>query len=193
MLPTSIHNLVQLFTRLPGIGPKVAERFVYHFLMNGKGEVKRFIDGFEELAKTIQSCESCFTFAESSPCSLCGNAMRDKTMVCVVAMPSQIPAIEKTGYHGVYHVLRGVINPSEDKGPEHLKIIELKKRTGIKELILALNPDLDGEATMLYLQQEFKNTGVTITRLARGLPMGSDIEYADEITLGDAFKNRKTL
>lgn len=166
---------------------------MFHLLMNGKGEVQRLSQGLEDLISKIKTCEVCQDFAESSPCAVCADASRDHTTVCVVAMPSNIPPIEKTGFKGVYHVLRGTLDPTEDRGPEALKIEELRKRPGVKEIILALNPDLDGEATMLYLKDLFKTSEIKISRLARGLPMGSDIEYTDEITLGDAFKNRKQL
>ena len=154
----------------------------------------------KELIETVRSCEVCWNFTDTSPCSLCQNTQRDQTTICVVTDPQDLTVIEHTGeYRGVYHVLRGLLDPSDEESLARMKAKELLQRTKnneqgtmVKEIILALNPDLSGETTMLYLEKEIKKTNpaIKITRLARGLPMGSDLRYADEITLTSAIKNR---
>ena len=200
MYSRSIQNLINSLKKLPSVGERTAERYVFHLLGKGKGDVKELNSALDELLKNTKSCEVCWNFADSTPCPICADPKRDHTMVCVVAEPQDIPAIEKTGaFHGVYHVLRGTLEMTDEENFAKLKIRELLKRlyplvkTKITEVILALNPDLPGETTAMYLEREIKTKWPKIktTRLARGLPMGSDLQYADEITLGSALKNRR--
>ncbi len=196
--PKSIQNLIDQFTKLPGIGPKTAERLVFYLLYQPQRELFQFGEAIEHLKNSAKQCQKCFNFAESDPCHICANSKRSSSQVCIVAKPQDIQAIEKTGaYQGLYHVLGGNINPIENHYPENLRIKELitKVQSGtVNEIILALNPDLPGETTSLYLIKTLKQyPQIKITRLARGLPMGADLEYADEITLDNAFKNRQLL
>jgi len=202
MYSRSINNLIHSLKKLPSVGQRTAERFVFYWLKSGKQEVNNLREALEELLKNTKSCEICWNFDDLSPCYLCRDQKRNKSLICVVLSPQDIQAIERTGeYTGVYHVLRGVIETSDmEESLKKIKIAELITRTKdvknpIKEIILGLNPDLPGETTMLYLEKEIKNISpeIKITRLARGLPMGSDLEYADEITLGNALKNRISL
>ncbi|MEK7131211.1 MAG: recombination mediator RecR [Patescibacteria group bacterium] len=194
MYSKSIQNLMDAFRKLPTVGQRTAERFVFYLLKSGKKEVGEITLALKELIDNVKSCEVCWDFSDHNPCAICNNKTRDQSLLCVVSEPQDIPVLERTGvYGGLYHVLRGVIEPGDEEGLEKIKIKELFKRIEeIKEIILALNPDLAGETTMLYFEKEIKrlNPNLKITRLARGLPMGSDIQYADEITLGSAIKNR---
>ena len=195
--PAAIQELLDHFARLPGIGPKSAERFVFYLLSRPPEEIERFGKAIERIRKRVQRCSMCFDFAESDPCAYCADSGRDQATVCVVAESPDVLAIEKTGeYRGVYHVLGGVLRPTEGMTPDRLRIKELRKRVesdGIKEVILATNPDIEGEATALYISQQLKPLGIAITRLAKGLPMGSDLEYADEVTLASALKGRRSV
>ncbi len=182
------------------MGERTAERYVFRLLKSGKGEVNELRAALDELLKNTKSCELCWNFADSTPCPVCANTKRDHATVCVVADPQDVPAIEKTDqFNGVYHVLRGVLEVDNEENFAKVKIRELLKRSHpmakikVTEIILALNPDLPGETTAMYLEKNIKkiNPKIKITRLARGLPMGSDLQYADEITLGSALKNRK--
>lgn len=195
--PANIRNLIQQFSKLPTIGPKTAERIVLYLLSKNDGELDVFSLAIQEIKGRIKRCAECFNFSETNPCSVCSDSRRDHTMVCVVAKPQDIYAIEKTkNYSGVYFVLGGCVNPIEGVTLDTLNIKPLEQlivKNKVSELILAFNPDVEGETTILTLQKYFEKNGMKITRLARGLPMGSDIEYADEITLGDALKGRKIL
>ena len=197
MYAAPIEKLIDALKKLPSVGQKTAERFIFHWLASGKKEVDNLRGALEELLKNIKSCEVCWNFSDATPCQICTNVKRDHNTVCVVSEPPDIVAIEKTGeYHGTYHVLRGLIDMSDGTELNSLKIKELWKRLNqnkISEVILALNPDLPGETTAMYLEREIKTKWPKIktTRLARGLPMGSDLQYADEITLGSALKNRR--
>jgi recombination protein RecR len=199
MYARPIQQLIQAFRNLPSVGERTAERYVFSLLRSGKKEVAELTLALKHLSDTIRSCEICWNFSDKTPCAICSDNKRDKTIVCVVADPQDLEAIEKTrGYAGLYHVLRGVIRADEDDNLRYLKIKELITRiqqNPVAEVILAFNPDVPGETTMMYLEKEMKkNTPeVKITRLARGLPMGSDLQYADEITLGSALKNRLTM
>lgn len=193
----SIDNLIRELKKLPSVGTHTAERFVFHWLNAGKKEVADMQRAIKELIENVRSCEVCQTFSDSSPCAICRNDKRDRTTVCVVAIPQDIIALEQTGeFRGIYHVLRGTIEASDEGSIDRLKIDELINRvresTVVQEVILALSPDLPGETTMLYLSKKLSEARpqIKITRLARGLPMGSDIQYADEVTLGSALKNR---
>lgn len=199
MYPPSIQHLIDRFTKLPGVGPKTAERFVFYLLKRGRRTVAELTEALTNLQDRARSCAICFDFSESDLCHICANHARDAATICVVADPQDAQAIERSGaFHGRYHVLRGVLDPARDIGPEDLKINELFERVQtsnppVREIILALNPDLPGETTSLYLTKQLKAYTIRITRLARGLPLGSDVDYADEITLTDALNGRQTL
>ncbi len=199
MYSDSINNLINAFKKLPSVGQRTAERFVFALLKSGKKDVNNLRSALDALLAKTKSCEICWNFDDSSPCAICLDKTKDHGLICVISDPQDLPAIEKTGeYRGLYHVLRGLIEAGdEEKSLARSKIKELimrLKKEKIRELVLALNPDLPGETTMLYLERIIKNKfpDIKITRLARGLPMGSDLQYADEITLGSAFKNRRT-
>lgn len=200
MYSDSINKLIKELKKLPSVGQKMAERFVFHWLAKGKKDVDEMRQALEELLKRVKSCEVCWNFSETSPCPICSDGRRDKSIVCVVAGSQDLAALEKTNeYKGLYHILRGVVDLADESAAnEQLKTKELWKRltakpNEIKEVILALNPDLPGETTAMYIERQIKKNWpkIKITRLARGLPMGSDLEYADEITLTSALKNRK--
>ncbi|HQF56970.1 MAG TPA: recombination mediator RecR [Candidatus Magasanikbacteria bacterium] len=195
MYSKPIQELINAFAKLPSVGERTAERYVFHLLRSGKKDVAELTLALKDLIDNIKSCETCWNFSDSNPCPICIDNKRDHTTICVVANFPDIEAIEKIGfYSGVYHVLRGTIKADDEL--DNLKIKELLKRIkldkNLQEIILALNPNLEGETTMMYLQREIKkiNPNLNITRLARGLPMGSDLQYADEITLESALKNR---
>jgi recombination protein RecR len=191
-----IHTLIRALSRLPSVGPRTAERFVFHMLKSGKKEVSDLSLALQELMRTIRSCEICWDFSDHNPCAICSNKKRDSTTIAVVAEPQDVQALEKIGsYTGVYHILRGTLSADMDKQNTSIKINELFKRiqsNPIKEIILALNPNMDGETTMMYFESEIKRKfpTVIVSRLARGLPTGSELQYADEITLENALKSR---
>jgi len=195
--PHALEQLIREFTKLPGIGPKTAERLVYYLLKQPKEELVSLADSLRQAKDEVVICRQCFRFADQDPCPICADKRRDKSLLCVVAESQNIPVIEKTGaFAGHYHVLGGLISPLEGITPDKLKIGELEQRlktNGVKEVILALNPDLDGETTSLYLAKLIKPIGIKVTRLARGLPMGADLEYADEVTLENAILGRKEI
>lgn len=196
--PRSIQNLINQFAKLPSVGPKTAERLVFYLLKQPESELHQFGEAIELIKNHIKICSICFNFAESDPCHICSDRQRDPGLVCLVAKPQDIIALEKTGsFNGRYHVLGGQINPLEGRGPEQIRIKELLariKNDRVKEIVLALNPDLAGETTTLYLTKLLKQyPELRITRLARGLPMGADLEYADEVTLENAIKERKQI
>ena len=183
---------------LPGIGRKTAERFVFYLLKQNKGDINSFSQHLKDLHDNLHLCPNCFNFSgQQGPCSICLDSMRDQRIICIVEEIHDLTVIENTNeYKGTYHVLGGKIDPLEGVGAENLnvkKLIERIKTQNINELILALNPDIQGEATILYLRKLFTSLPIKISLLARGLPMGSDIEYADEITLGNALKGRQEL
>lgn len=196
MYSKSIDNLISTFSRLPSVGPRTAERFVFHLLKSGKKEVTELILALKQLGTTVKSCTVCWDFSDESPCIICKNTSRDESMLCMVAEPQDVHVLEKTGvFKGKYYVLRGTISPDTDPSDPALKIRELATRvqdTKIKEVILAFNPDITGETTMMFLAKQLRELrpDLKVTRLARGLPMGSDLQYADDITLGSALKNR---
>ncbi|HBB38540.1 MAG: Recombination protein RecR [Candidatus Magasanikbacteria bacterium GW2011_GWD2_43_18] len=196
MYSKSIEQLIKAFSKLPSVGPRTAERFVFHLLKSGKKDAAEITNALKGLIENIKSCEICWDFSDTSPCKICADTKRDASALCIVTESQELQQIEKTGaFTGRYHVLRGVIKPGNPDSVKYLKVAELLKRVKIddvKEIILALNPDLPGETTMLYLQNVMKKESpdIKVTRLARGLPMGSDLQYADEITLGSALKNR---
>ncbi|MFA6228136.1 MAG: recombination mediator RecR [Patescibacteria group bacterium] len=198
MSESNIKNLVDKFARFPSIGPKTAERMVYYLLRQSPEKMDELSSAIHQLKNSITACNICFNFSESNPCPICSDLRRDRRIICIVAKPQDISAIEKTGsYNGVYHVLGGNINPLENIMPENLRLKELLARIKDNEaceLILALNQDMIGETTALYLSKLLKQfSQVTVTRLARGLPMGADLEYADEVTLESAISGRREL
>ncbi|MBI3290780.1 recombination protein RecR [Candidatus Falkowbacteria bacterium] len=194
----SIKDLIDQFSRLPGIGPKTAERLVFYLLKQPKEDLVRFGDTLGHLKDKIIKCLECQNFAEENPCVICQDRNRSHKVICIVAKPQDLLALEKTSeYKGVYHVLGGVIDPMEGITPDHLNIrvlVERIKKNGVIEIILALNSDMPGETTVLYLTKllkQFRN--IRVTRLAQGLPIGSDLEYVDEVTLGSALKGRREV
>ncbi|MCR4280007.1 MAG: recombination mediator RecR [Candidatus Komeilibacteria bacterium] len=195
--PRALQKLIEQFDRLPGIGPKTSEKLVYYLLNRPKEDLKEFADSLLRAKDEITVCPNCYNFSDRSPCGICSDRSRLKDMICVVAETADLQAIEKTtDYNGVYHVLQGNINPPEGITPDKLRIKELTDRISRdkpKEVILALNNDIAGETTTLYLSKLLKNQNLKITRLAKGLPSGSEIEYADDITLGYAIRDRKEI
>lgn len=197
MLPQSIQKLIDQFDKLPGIGPKTAERLAFWLLKKPQADLEAFAQSIREAKKDLIICSSCQNISEQSPCPICLDQNRDHQTICVVAETHDLQTIERLKeYQGIYHVLGGVINHLEGIGPDNLNIPPLVhkiKNDGVKEVILALNPDMEGESTSFYLSKLLKPFNIKVTRLAKGLPSGSDIEYADEITLSSALKNRKEL
>lgn len=195
--PSSIQNLVDHFSRLPTVGPKTAERYVFYLLKQEPEELQKLAQAIAELKEKITICQTCLAVSESNPCSICSDNKRDKNLLCVVANTRDMLMIEATGqYNGLYHVLGGTINTIEGVKPEQLNISQLTERVSqnkIREIILALNPTLEGETTAMYLVKLLRTQKIKITRLARGLPMGADLEYADEMTLTNALKYRNEL
>ncbi len=197
VLPPSVSRLIEAFSRLPGIGPKTAARLTF-YLFRAPDEVTIGLsDALRDLKEKTTLCERCFNITEKSPCPICSDPGRDQSTICVVEEPMDLIAIERTGaYHGLYHVLHGVISPVEGIGPDDLKIHELLERLRsepVKEIILATNPTMEGEATAMYIARQVRPFGVKVTRLARGLPVGGDLEYADGVTLTRAMEGRQEL
>lgn len=195
--PEAVTRLVDEFSRLPGIGPKTASRLTYYLLRAPVEQVKAFGEAVGQLRDRITFCSRCFNITESDPCPVCVDGQREQETLCVVEEPLDVLAIERTGeYRGLYHVLHGAISPVEGVGPDDLRIAELvvRVRSGsIDEVILATNPSLEGEATAMYVQRQLLPLGVRVTRLARGLPVGGDLEYADAITLARALEGRREM
>lgn len=187
-------KLIEYFQKLPSIGPKTAQRLALHVIKMPENEVKNFANSLIEAKTKISYCENCFNMSCSSPCEICQDTTRNKKIICVVAETKDLMAIEKTNeYRGLYHVLQGLISPIDGIGPEDIRIKELLYRitnNDTQEVILALNPSVEGEATSLYLHKLIKPFNIKITRIAFGLPMGSELEYADEMTLTRAIEGR---
>lgn len=193
-IPKVVQDLVEAFERLPGIGPKTAQRLTYHLLHAPKEEAESLAKAALDLKEKTVLCETCFNIAETSPCPICTDLSRDHTIVAVVEDPLDVLALEKANFKSLYHVLHGSISPMENIGPEELKIRELLPRLKsgkVKEIILATNPTMEGEATAMYIDRLISPLGIKVTRIARGLPVGGDIEYADETTLLRALEGRK--
>ncbi|HEX6506711.1 MAG TPA: recombination mediator RecR [Chloroflexota bacterium] len=192
-----VARVVDELSRLPGIGPKTAQRLTYHLLRAPMEQAQALADAITDLKQNVVLCSQCFNITERSPCEICADPQRDGTRICVVEEPLDVVALERTGqYEGRYHVLHGALSPIEGIGPEELKVRELLQRLqpgAVEEVILATNPNLEGDATAMYLTRLIQPIGVTVTRLARGLPVGGDLEYADEITLGNALAGRSQL
>jgi recombination protein RecR len=192
-----VQDLIDELGRLPGIGPKSAQRIAFHLLSADTTDVSRLAQVLIEVKDKVRFCRTCFNVAESDECRICLDARRDPAVICVVEEPKDVVAIERTReFRGRYHVLGGAISPIEGVGPDDLKVKELMTRLAdgtVTELILATDPNLEGEATATYLARLVKPMGLRVTRLASGLPVGGDLEYADEVTLGRAFEGRRLL
>ena len=190
-----VAKLIEAFNKLPGIGPKSAQRLAYYLLRRPDGEAKTLAEAILTLKEKIRLCSVCFNITDCEPCLICQDKERDHSKICVVERPSDIPPLERTGkYKGVYHVLHGTISPAQGIGPEELKVKELLSRLqngSVTEVILATNPNLEGETTAMYLRRMILPLNIRISRLARGLPFGSDLEYADDMTLGQALEDRR--
>jgi recombination protein RecR len=193
----AIQDLIDELGRLPGVGPKSAQRIAFHVLSADPADVNRLANALRKVKELVRFCTTCFNVAESDQCRVCRDTRRSNEVLCVVEEPKDVVAIERTGeFRGRYHVLGGAINPLEGIGPDNLRIRELLIRLGtgeVKELILATDPNTEGEATATYLALMVKPMGIAVTRLASGLPVGGDLEYADEITLGRAFEGRRAV
>jgi recombination protein RecR len=204
ILPKSITKLIESFEKLPGIGPKSAQRLTFYLLHVPQEELDNFGDNLKQLKNQTILCSVCKNVTEKDPCDICANPSRDQKIICMVEQPTDVLSIERTGkYHGLYHVLHGVIDPLNNIGPDEIYIADLLKRirnriSDLTELIIATNPNMEGEATAMYIQKQIsqieKNhhlSSINITRLAHGLPVGADIEYADEVTLSRAIEGRR--
>ena len=201
MTPDGIHGaagpvarLVDELHKLPGIGPKTAQRLTYYLVRMPEEQARELADAVISLKERIVLCSECFNITESDPCNICADPGRDRTAICVVEEALDVVSLEKTrSYRGLYHVLHGAISPMNGIGPDELKIQPLlgRIRDGVREIILATNPNLEGEATSMYVHRLLAPLGVTVTRPARGLPVGGDLEYADEVTLGRAIEGRQ--
>lgn len=190
-------KLIECFQKLPSIGPKTAQRLALHVVKMPLHDVEDFAAAILEAKNTISYCEICFNMTSHSPCEICSNPMRDRQTICVVSETKDLIAIEKTNeYKGLYHVLQGLISPMDGIGPDDIRVRELLARVhenDIKEVILALNPSVEGEATSLYLCKLLKPFNIKVSRIAFGLPLGSELEYADELTLARALEGRQIL
>lgn len=195
--PEPVTRLIEAFAQLPGIGPKTASRLTFYLLRRPAEQAEALADALREMKQRTVFCSTCFNITEVSPCAICGDERRDRSILCVVEEPLDVVAIDRTGeYRGLYHVLHGAISPVDGIGPDELRINELMARLKaepVQEVLLATNPNLEGEATAMYLAQLIQPSGVRITRLARGLPVGGDLEYADTVTLGRALQGRREM
>ena len=196
-LARPLARLIDELSKLPGVGPKTAQRLAYHILRASNGDAESLAQAVRSVKTDLRYCGTCFNIAEADPCAVCESSERDHRVVCVVEEPLDVLAIERTNlFKGLYHVLHGAISPVNGVRPEDLRIKELGARVragGVEELILATNPNLEGEATAMYIAQSLGDTDVRVTRLARGLPIGGDLEYADELTVGRALEGRRAL
>lgn len=194
--PEPIQRLIEAFHRLPGVGPKSAQRLAYHMLRAPEQEARALADALLEVKQRIHLCSVCMNITEQDPCSYCTNDRRDRTTICVVEQALDLLAIERSGYRGLYHVLHGVLNPMDGVGPEDIHVRELIVRLQdgtAQEVIMATNPSLEGEATAMYIQRLIGPAGLKVTRLARGLPSGADLEYTDDVTLARALEGRREI
>lgn len=195
--PKSIASLIEHFQKFPSVGPKSAQRMAFYLLRMPKSEVEKFAQSMLDAKENTKTCEICFNLSSTSPCEICTSPQRDISTICVVAETKDLIAIEKTNeYKGLYHVLQGLISPMDGIGADDIRIKELLNRLtdeNVKEVILALSPSVEGEATSLYLNKLIKPFGIKISRIAFGLPVGADLEYADEITIAKAIEGRREL
>jgi recombination protein RecR len=198
LLVEPVAKLIDEFSRLPGIGPKTASRLVFYLLRAPEEQAGSLADALRELRDRITFCRVCFNITETDPCAVCTDEGRDRSVLCVVEEPLDVIAIERTrDFHGLYHVLHGTIAPVEGIGPDELRIAELLPRLDadppVREVIIATNPNMAGEATAMYIARQLEGRDVRVTRLARGLPVGGDLEYADEVTLSRALAGRQAM
>lgn len=189
--------LAEQFAKLPGIGKKSAMRLAFHILNSSEADAQKFADAIINAKKLVKYCKVCQNITDTEVCSVCSNPKRDTSVICVTESPKDVISIEKTGeYHGLYHVLHGAISPMDNIGPQDIKIPELLSRLNdenIKEVIMATNPTIEGEATAMYIARLIKPLGIKVTRIAHGIPVGGDLEYADEITLTRAMEGRREM
>ncbi|MFH0937564.1 MAG: recombination mediator RecR [Candidatus Daviesbacteria bacterium] len=193
-IPKVVQSLIEAFERLPGIGPKTAQRLTYHLLHAPKEETEALAKAAIDLKEKTVICQTCFNISEENPCQICSDPLRERSIIAVVEDPLDVLALEKADFKGLYHVLHGSISPMENIGPGELHIRELLPRLKngeVKEIILATNPTMEGEATAMYIERLISPLGVKVTRIARGLPVGGDLEYADATTLSRALEGRK--
>ena len=190
-------NLIEHFRALPGLGQKTAVRLAYHVLDMDAAAAKSLAGAILEAKEKIGYCNTCFNLSDRNPCAICADEKRDHSVICVVEQPQDVAAMERMHeYKGVYHVLHGALSPLEGVGPDDLRIKELLTRlydTSVKEIIMATNPNVEGEATAMYIAKLLKPSGIKVTRIAHGLPIGGDLEYADEVTLAKAMENRREI
>jgi recombination protein RecR len=195
--PEPVARLIDALQRLPGIGPKTAQRLTFYLLKRPRDEVRELSEALLAVKERIVYCRTCFNVTDQDPCRICADSSRDARLICIVEEPNDLLAMERTGeYRGLYHVLLGALSPLDGIGPEDLKIRELLARLdagGVTEVILATNPNVEGEATALYLAKLLRPLGVRVTRIARGLPVGGDLEYADQVTLSKALEGRREI
>ena len=198
LLVEPVARLIDEFSRLPGVGPKTASRLAFYLLRAPEEQARSLADALRELRERTVFCSMCFNITETDPCAVCTDEGRDRSIICVVEEPLDVIAIERTrDYYGLYHVLHGTIAPVEGIGPDELRIAELLSRLDtmppVREVIIATNPNMEGEATAMYIARQIEGKGVRVTRLARGLPVGGDLEYADEVTLSRALTGRQLM
>ena len=195
-LPDPLNRLIEELVRLPGIGPKGAQRLAFHLLKTPREFTDRLVDALNDVKERVTYCSICNTITDTDPCAFCSSDARDRQVICVVEEPQNVSAIEKTReFKGMYHVLMGALSPLQGIGPDDLKIKGLLGRigTGVTEVILATNPNVEGEATAIYLARLLKPLGVKVTRIAMGVPVGSDLEYADEVTMHKSIEGRREV
>jgi len=197
VLPESLQQLIDQFKRLPGIGGKSAQRLAFHVLRTPREDAERLCDAIRQVKDRVTYCTTCSNITDVDPCPICADESRDRRSICVVEEPQNVNVVEKTGgFRGTYHVLMGAISPLSGVGPDDLKIKGLLSRIaagGVEEIILATNPTVEGEATAIYLARLLKPLGVRVTRIAMGIPVGSDLEYADDLTMARALEGRREL
>ncbi len=190
-----IAKLISALTKLPGVGPKTAQRYAYSIINMGREDALALVEAIRDAREKVRYCSECGNFTDADPCAICRT--RDRAVICVVKEPKDVTALEKVrSFKGVYHVLHGTINLLEGKGPDDIRIRELLKRIekgGVREVIMATNTDAEGDATAMYIARLLKGLGVKVTRIAQGMPIGADIEYADEVTLSKALEDRKSM
>jgi len=197
-IPSAVRDLADMFDRLPGVGPRAALRYAYWLATQSKASIRQFADALSQLAAKMVPCQSCGLWTDASPCSICSDPRRDAGLLCVVANSQDVRVMEDASiYQGRYHVLGGLIDPIEGRTPESLQIHRLLEKlqnpdVKVREVILALDPDVQGDTTAMYLMRQLNGLPIIITRLARGIPTGAQIEYADEATITDAFINRRS-
>ncbi len=194
--PVAIEKLIEEFAKLPGIGQKTAQRLALHILNLPEDEVKEFADALDKAKGTIKYCSVCGNFTDQDPCAICSNPNRDKSVICVLEQPKDVMTMEKVKeYNGLYHILHGNLSPMQGRGPQDIRIRELvaRMKEDVKEVIIATNPNIEGEATAMYIAKILKPLDVKVTRIAAGVPVGGDLEYADEVTLSKALEGRKEI